>query len=106
MTEETGISEKEQQEAMEKLFAFVMKQMKDGADKSTITQKLVEMGIDKRWDKNITRGDIKRIQERSRKITDGKFSISEKKAISVLKGDIKLLEAIESDKHNKKPKHL
>lgn len=47
MTEETGISEKEQQEAMEKLFAFVMKQMKDGADKSTITQKLVEMGIDK-----------------------------------------------------------
>jgi len=54
----------------------------------------------------ITRGDIKRIQEESRKITEGKFSISEKKAISVLKGNIKLLDAIESINLNKKPKHL
>ena len=54
----------------------------------------------------ITRGDIKRIQEESRKITEGKFSISEKTAISVLKGNINLLDAIESDRLYKKPKHL
>ena len=62
--------------------------------------------VQKKQPINITRGDIKRIQERSRKITDGKYSISEKKAISVLRGNINLLEAIELDKHNKKPKHL
>lgn len=54
----------------------------------------------------ITRGDIKRIQEESRKITEGKFSISEKTAMSVLKGNINLLDAIESDRLYKKPKHL
>jgi hypothetical protein len=58
--------------------------------------------VQKKQPINITRGDIKRIQEKSRKITDGKFSISEKTAISVLKGNINLLDAIESDKHNKK----
>jgi hypothetical protein len=54
----------------------------------------------------ISRGDIKRIQEKSRQISDGKFSISEKTAISVLKGNINLLDAIELDKNNKKTKHL
>jgi len=35
-----------QEEAMNKLYAFVIEQMKAGADKSAISQKLVEMGID------------------------------------------------------------
>ena len=62
--------------------------------------------VDKRQPIIISRGDIKKIQEESRKITGGKFSISEKKAISVLKGNINLKDAIESDNLNKKPKHL
>jgi len=45
-----------------------------------------------------TKGDIRNIQERSRKLTNGKFSISEKKALEVLKGNISLIEAIESEK--------
>ena len=62
--------------------------------------------VNKRQPIIISRGDIKKIQEESRKITGGKFSISEKKAISVLKGNINLKDAIESDNLNKKPKHL
>jgi len=54
----------------------------------------------------ITRGDIKRIQEESRKYTNGKISISEKKAILILKGEINLEKAINSNIRNKKPKHL
>ena len=38
---------KSQKEALEKLCAFVIEQMKAGADKSTISQKLVEMGVDR-----------------------------------------------------------
>jgi len=38
---------KSQKEALEKLYAFVIEQMKAGADKSTISQKLVEMGVDR-----------------------------------------------------------
>lgn len=53
-----------------------------------------------------TKGDIRNIQERSRKISDGKLSISEKTAIRVLKGEISLKEAIEIEKNNKKPKRL
>jgi hypothetical protein len=53
-----------------------------------------------------TKGDIRNIQERSRKLTDGRFSISEKTALEVLKGDINLKEAIDIDKINKKPKHF
>jgi hypothetical protein len=45
-----------------------------------------------------TRGEIRNIQEKSRKLTDGKFSISEKRAIDVLKGKISLKEAIDADK--------
>ena len=45
-----------------------------------------------------TRGEIINIQERSRKLTNGKFSISEKTAIRVLKGLISLEEAIELEK--------
>jgi hypothetical protein len=54
----------------------------------------------------ITRGDIKKIQEESRKLTNGKISISEKTSISVLKGEINLIEAIEFDKNFKKTKRL
>jgi hypothetical protein len=53
-----------------------------------------------------TRGDIRKVQEKSRQITNGMFSISEEKALHVLKGDVSLIEAIEKEKTNKKPKHL
>lgn len=53
-----------------------------------------------------TKGEIKNIQERSRKLTDGKFSISEKTAIDVLEGKISLKEAIELEKNRKQPKRL
>ena len=53
-----------------------------------------------------TKGDIRNIQERSRKHTDGKFSISENTAIKVLKGDLSLKEATELEKNKKKPKRL
>ena len=45
-----------------------------------------------------TRGEIVNLQERSRKLTNGKFSISEKTAIKVLRGEISLEEAIELEK--------
>ena len=38
---------KSQKEALGKLYAFVIEQMKAGADKSTISQKLVEIGVDR-----------------------------------------------------------
>lgn len=53
-----------------------------------------------------TKGDIRNVQERSRQLTDGRFSISEKTALEVLKGEISLKEAIELDKSRKKPKRL
>ena len=54
-----------------------------------------------------TKGDIRNIQERSRKLTDGRFSISEKTALEVLKGDINLKAAVEIEKKScKKPKRL
>jgi len=49
-----------------------------------------------------TRGEIRNIQERSRKLTGGKFSISEKTAKKVLEGSISLIEAIEKEKNYKK----
>ena len=48
-----------------------------------------------------TKGEIKNIQERSRQLSGGKFSISEKKAIEVLEGKISLKEAIEEEKNRK-----
>jgi len=45
-----------------------------------------------------TKGEIKNIQERSRKMTNGEFSISKKTAIEVLKGIISLKQAIEKEK--------
>jgi hypothetical protein len=43
---DTSKKEKEQ-EAIKKLYAFVIKEMKAGSDKAAITKKLVKMGIDK-----------------------------------------------------------
>jgi len=53
-----------------------------------------------------TRGDIRKVQERSRQLTDGMFSISEKTALKVIKGEISLKEAVEMEKSRKKPKRL
>lgn len=53
-----------------------------------------------------TKGDIHNIQERSRKLTNGRFSISEKTALTVLNGKISLTEAIELEKGIKKHKRL
>ncbi|MCK4347104.1 MAG: hypothetical protein KAW47_00660 [Thermoplasmatales archaeon] len=53
-----------------------------------------------------TRGDIRKVQEQSRNITEGMLSISEETALDVLKGNIKLKEAIENEKTRKKPKRL
>ena len=53
-----------------------------------------------------TKGEIRNIQERSRKLTSGQYSISEKTAIQVLNGQISLTEAIELEKSRKKPKRL
>jgi hypothetical protein len=62
--------------------------------------------VQKRQPLKPTRGDIRRVQEQSRYITEGILSISEKTALDVLKGDISLKEAIEIEKSNKKPKRL
>ena len=62
--------------------------------------------VQKRQPLKPTRGDIRRVQEQSRHITEGILSISEKTALDVLKGDISLKEAIEIEKSNKKPKRL
>jgi len=48
-----------------------------------------------------TKGEIRNIQERSRKLTNGKFSISEKTAILVLEGKISLKEAIDLENNCK-----
>jgi len=45
-----------------------------------------------------TKGEIKNIQEKSRKFTNGELSISKKSAIEVLKGNISLKQAIEKEK--------
>jgi hypothetical protein len=49
-----------------------------------------------------TRGEIKNIQERSRKLSGGKFSISKKTAFKVLDGRLSLIEAIDIEKNRKK----
>ena len=62
--------------------------------------------VQKRQPLKPTRGDIRRVQEQSRYITEGILSISEKTALDVLRGDISLNEAIENEKSNKKHKRL
>jgi hypothetical protein len=46
----------------------------------------------------LTRGAIRNVQRRSRQLTEGRFTISEKTALQVLKGEISLLEAIDKEK--------
>jgi hypothetical protein len=53
-----------------------------------------------------TKGEIRNIQEKSRKMTNGRFSISEKTARDVLNGLINLKEAIDLEKTREKPKRL
>ena len=53
-----------------------------------------------------TRGAIKNVQKQSRQLTEGKYTISEKTALRVLKGKISLIEAIENEKSKGKPKCL
>jgi hypothetical protein len=53
-----------------------------------------------------SRGAIKNIQKRSRQLSEGRFTISENIALQVLKGEISLLEAVEKEKHNTRPKCL
>jgi len=53
-----------------------------------------------------TKGEIRNIQERSRKLAEGELSISEKTALKVLKGELSLKEAIELEKNLKRPKRL
>jgi hypothetical protein len=55
---------------------------------------------------NPTRGDIRNVQERSRKLTGGRFTISEKAALDFLKGNTDLKEVIELEEKRKKPKRL
>ena len=52
------------------------------------------------------RGEIRNLQEKSRKLTNGELSISEKTALKVLKGEIGLEKAIELEKNiNKRRKN-
>jgi len=51
-----------------------------------------------------TRGAIKNVQRQCREITEGQYTISEKTAKQVLKGELSLLDAIEKEKS--KPKCL
>lgn len=62
--------------------------------------------VQKRLPLEPTKGEIRNIQERSRKLSGGKFSISEKIAIQVLEGKISLKEAVELEKSCKQPKRL
>ena len=62
--------------------------------------------IQKRLPLEPTRGNIRNVQERSRQLTNGRFSISGKTALEVLKGRMSLKEAIETEKSRKKPKRL
>ena len=47
-----------------------------------------------------TKGDIRNIQERSRKLTNGRFTISEETALEVLKGKISLQEAVKLEEES------
>jgi len=50
----------------------------------------------------ITRGEISYIQEKSRKLANGRFTISKETAIKVLKGEISLQEAVKIEEETKK----
>jgi hypothetical protein len=72
----------------------IKRDLKDGEAAAAIA--LLKGGkVQRRLPLKPTRGDIKRIQEKSREITEGRLSISEKSALEVLKGKISLSEAID-----------
>lgn len=48
-----------------------------------------------------TQGALKNVQKKSRQLTEGKYTISKKTALQVLKGKISLVEAIEKEKSKK-----
>lgn len=48
-----------------------------------------------------TRGAIRNVQKRSRQLTEGRYSISEKTALKVLKGELSLVEAIKQEDSKK-----
>jgi len=48
-----------------------------------------------------TRGAIRNVQKRSRQLTEGRYSISEKIALKVLKGELSLVEAIKQEDSKK-----
>ena len=54
--------------------------------------------LQKRLPLEPTKGEIRLVQARSRKLTGGRFSISEKTALLVLKGEISLKAAVEKEK--------
>ena len=62
--------------------------------------------VQKRLPLEPTKGEIRNIQERSRKMSNGQFSISEKTALDVLNGKLSLTEAIELEKSRVIPKRL
>jgi len=51
--------------------------------------------VQKKLPIDLTKGAVRNIQERSRKLTNGRFTISKKTAIEVLQGKISIKEAIE-----------
>ncbi len=51
--------------------------------------------VQKKLPLDLTKGTVRNIQERSRRLTNGRFTISKKTAIEVLKGKISIKEAIE-----------
>jgi len=53
--------------------------------------------IQRRLPLNPTKGDIRKVQGESRKLTDGQFTISEKTALKVLKGEMSLTDAVKSE---------
>ena len=50
---------------------------------------------------NPTKGAIRNVQKRSRELTEGKYSVSEKIAVRVLRGELSLVEAITKEKSKK-----
>ena len=51
-----------------------------------------------------TRGEIKRVQAKSRLLAEGRFSISKQQAIEVLKGNLSLAEAVSMEVSQKQKK--
>jgi hypothetical protein len=48
-----------------------------------------------------TRGAIRHVQQQSRELTEGRFTISEKSAVKVLKGELSLMEAITQEQNQR-----